>query len=92
MNIFTTDGQLSRSGLVTLEDDKQFFPTYYCATVVREDCLKKHPQLENILKKMDHILTNQEMSELNYQVEIAGKPEREVAREFLQKKGLLTQN
>ena len=41
---------------------------------------------------MDHILTNQEMSELNYQVEIAGKPEREVAREFLQKKGLLTQN
>lgn len=92
MNIFTTDGQLSRSGLVTLEDDKHFFPTYYCATVVREDCLKEHPQLENALKKMDHILTDKEMSELNYQVEIAGRSEKDVAREFLQKKGLLTKN
>lgn len=40
MNIFTTDGQLSGAELTVLEDDKRFFPTYYCATVVREETLK----------------------------------------------------
>ena len=89
MNIFTSDGQLSHSGLTVLEDDKHFFPTYYCATVVREDCLEKHPGLENILAKMGGILTDEEMSELNYQVDVEGRSDREVAKIFLQKKGLL---
>lgn len=90
MNIFTTDGQLSGSGLVPLKDDKHFFPTYYCATVVREDVLDSHPGLENALKKMENIITDSEMSNMNYQVEIKGRPERDVAREFLEKKNILT--
>ena len=53
MNIFTTDGQLSGAELTVLEDDKRFFPTYYCATVVREETLKKHPELKKILMLMD---------------------------------------
>lgn len=89
MNIFTTDGQLSGSGLVTLEDDKHFFPTYYCATVVREEALADYPGLEEVLLKMGHILTDREMAELNYQVDMQGRSEREVAKEFLQRKGLL---
>lgn len=89
INIFTTDGQLSGSGLLSLEDDQHFFPTYYCATVVRQDALQNHPGLEEALRMMDHILTDGEMSDLNYQVEIKGRMERDVAREFLQRKGLL---
>lgn len=89
MNIFTTDGQLSGSGLVTLEDDKHFFPTYYCATVVREEALHDYPGLEAVLLKMGDILTDGEMSDLNCQVDIQGRSEREVAKEYLQRKGLL---
>lgn len=89
MNVFTTDGQLSGAGLVTLEDDKFYFPTYYCATVVREDALKTHPGLKEALELMQGILTDQEMSELNYQVDVKGRSEKEVAHDFLQKKGLL---
>lgn len=89
MNIFTTDGQLSGSELVILNDDKHFFPTYYCATVVREESLKKFPGLEAALQKMNNILTNQDMSDLNYLVDIKGRPEHEVAKEYLQRKGLL---
>ncbi|MCR9012300.1 glycine betaine ABC transporter substrate-binding protein [Gabonibacter chumensis] len=92
MNIFTTDGQLSGAELTVLEDDKRFFPTYYCATVVREETLKKHPELKKILMLMDGILTDQEMADLNYQVEIAGNSERDVAANFLQKKGLIKKN
>lgn len=89
VNIFTTDGQLSEAGLKVLEDDKHFFPTYYCATLVREDVLEDHPGLEEALEKMGGILTDSEMAELNYQVDIKGRSERDVAHEFLQKKGLL---
>lgn len=89
MNIFTTDGQLNGAGLTVLEDDKHFFPSYFCCTVVRGETLRKYPELEKILSRMDNILTNSEMSELNYQVDIAGKSEKEVAEHFLRKKGLI---
>lgn len=89
INIFTTDGQLSHANLTTLKDDKHFFPSYYCATIVREEILKEHPELEGILEKMNGILTDQEMADMNYKVDIEHRTEREVAVEFLKKKGLL---
>lgn len=89
MNIFTTDGQLSGADLVTLEDDRHFFPTYYCATVVRQDVLDAHPGLEEALMKMENVLTDRKMADLNYQVDVLGRPEREVAADFLKEKGLV---
>ena len=89
INIFTTDGQLSHANLTMLKDDKHFFPSYYCATIVREETLKEHPELERILEKMNGILTDQEMADMNYKVDVEHRTEREVAVEFLKKKGLL---
>ena len=89
INIFTTDGQLSHANLTILKDDKHFFPSYYCATLVREETLKEHPELERILEKMNGILTDQEMADMNYKVDVEHRTEREVAVEFLKKKGLL---
>lgn len=89
MNIFTTDGQLNGAPLTVLKDDKHFFPSYYCCTIAREAVLQEHPELEKVLEKMKGILTDKEMSELNYQVDIAGLPEREVAADYLKKKGLI---
>ena len=89
INIFTTDGQLSHANLTVLKDDKHFFPSYYCATIVREETLKEHPELERILEKMNGILTDQEMADMNYKVDVEHCTEREVAVEFLKKKGLL---
>ena len=89
INIFTTDGQLSHANLTTLKDDKHFFPSYYCATIVREETLEEHPELERILEKMNGILTDQEMADMNYKVDVEHRTEREVAVEFLKKKGLL---
>ncbi|MNO95763.1 Choline-binding protein precursor [compost metagenome] len=82
-------GQLTSSDVTVLQDDKNFFQSYYCGTVVREDTLSKHPELENILMKMQDIITDSEMAKLNYEVESNGRDEAEVAKEFLQNKGLL---
>ena len=89
MNIFTTDGQLAISDVTVLEDDKDFYQTYYCGTVVRMDALEKYPELEAVLMKMDNIITDSEMAALNNKVEAEGMDEKDLAREFLIEKGLL---
>lgn len=88
-NAFTTDAQLAAADVVTLEDDLHLQANYFCSTVVREDALEKWPGLEGVLMKMDGILTDKEMAALNYAVEVEGKEEKEVARDFLVSKGLL---
>ncbi len=89
MNIFTTDGQLAISDVTVLEDDKDFYQSYYCGTVVRMDTLEKYPELEAVLMKMDNIITDKEMAELNYKVEAEGINEKDLAKDFLIEKGLL---
>ena len=90
-NAFTTDAQLANpdTGLVTLADDKHLQVNYFCSTVVREDALERFPGLEDALMKMDGLLTDREMASLNYQVEVEGLDERDVAHDFLVQKGLL---
>ncbi|OUP48719.1 ABC transporter permease/substrate-binding protein [Lachnoclostridium sp. An181] len=89
MPIFTTDGQYSVSDMVALEDDLHFYPSYACGNIVRGEVLRKHPELQQILGKLDEILTNKEMARLNYEVETEGKEPRQAAEEFLRKKGLI---
>lgn len=89
MTIFTTDGQLSTSNIVVLEDDKQFYPSYICGNVVRLDTLEKHTELIEVLKKLDNILTDSKMSYMNYQVESENKEAKDVAHIFLQQNGLI---
>jgi len=91
-NAFTTDALLNVANVTVLEDDKGHFTNYFAGTVVREDALKKYPGLKEALMKMDNILTDSEMVELNYAVEVEKRDEKEVAREFLLKKGLLKEN
>lgn len=88
-NGFTTDAQLSQEDVTVLEDDKHLQVNYFCSTVVRNQALEEYPGLEEALMKMDGILTDQEMAELNYQVEVEGKDEADVAEEFLISKGIL---
>ncbi|WP_028974226.1 glycine betaine ABC transporter substrate-binding protein [Spirochaeta cellobiosiphila] len=92
MNIFTTDGQLSVSDTTVLKDDKNFYQTYYCGTVVRSETLERYPELKPILLLMDNILDDQTMADLNYQVEGEHKSDKEVATQFLLSKGLLTES
>lgn len=89
MVIFTTDGQLSVSDVTVLKDDKQFYPSYLCGNVIRSEVLKEHPELNDIFQSVTGIISDTEMAKMNYEVESKDKEPREVAREFLQSKGLI---
>ena len=88
---FSTDGRIPAFDLVMLEDDKQFFPPYYAAPVIREDTLKKYPELEGILNKLAGKIDDKTMAQLNYKVDEEKRQAAEVAKEFLQKHSLITE-
>ena len=83
MPVNTTDGQLASSRAVLLKDDLHMYPSYQCGLVVREDTLKKYPELGKVLKKFDHILSEESMQHMNYQVETEKKEASAVAKVFL---------
>lgn len=89
MNIFTTDGQLSISDIVVLEDDKNFYPSYLCVNVIRKETLEAHPELETVLNKFTAILSDEVMARMNYEVETEGKEPKVAAEEILYNAGLL---
>ncbi len=91
MVIFTTDGQLAESDVVVLEDDKQFYPSYLCGTVVRGEVLREHLELAGVLDKMTGIISDSDMAQMNYEVETEGREPRDVAEEYLDAHGLLEQ-
>lgn len=88
-NGYTTDAQLGHADVAVLADDKQLQANYFGSTVVREDTLEEYPGLQEALEKMDGILTDSEMAQLNYSVEVEKKDEKQVAHDYLVSKGVI---
>lgn len=89
INIFSTDGRLEEFGLRVLEDDLNFFPSYHAATLVRQEILDTHPELTDVLAMLEGQISNDEMTQMNYLVDIENEDPKDVARDFLEGKGLL---
>ncbi|WP_050637199.1 ABC transporter permease/substrate-binding protein [Candidatus Stoquefichus sp. SB1] len=89
---FTTDGQLSDSQIVLLEDDHHYFENYYAGTVIRQETLEKYPELKSVLMLLNNQISEQEMAKMNYQVETEKQNETAVAKAFLVKQGLLEES
>lgn len=86
---YSTDSRLKAYNLTTLEDDKRFFPPFDASTVMRKDLIEKYPEAEAALSELIGTLDVDTMINLNYQVDIEKKSEREVALAYLRKVGLL---
>lgn len=82
----STDGLIESLGLVVLKDDKQYFPPYEAAPVVRSAILEKHPELRQVLNELAGKISEEDMRKLNYQVDGKQLDAGQVAQEFLQQK------
>jgi osmoprotectant transport system permease protein len=85
---YSTDGRLKAYDLVVLDDDKKIFPPYYAAPIVREDALKKFPQLENTLNLLAGKINDSTMTALNYKTDYLHQSPERVAKDFLVSKSL----
>ncbi|MBX9786021.1 MAG: ABC transporter permease subunit [Alphaproteobacteria bacterium] len=80
---FTTDGKLKSSNLMILKDDKNIYPSYQAAPVLREAIHLKYPQIEKALSPIFGVISEQKMIDLNSKVEEQEQLPSAVAREFL---------
>lgn len=90
MNIcYTTSADIAKYKFVLLQDDKNAFPIYNPAPIVRDSTLKKAPQIATILNKLAPFLTTQVSQQLQSEVVNSNESVAQVAKTFLQSKGLL---
>ncbi len=89
IDAFATDGRIPAFNLQVLEDDKNFFPSYQAAPVVRKDTLKKYPEIETALNLLAGKLTDSEMARLNAQVDLDKRSAKDVANTWLKEQGIV---
>jgi osmoprotectant transport system permease protein len=90
IDAYSTDGKLLRYPLRVLTDDRNFFPPYNAAPIVRGAVLRAHPELRDVFDRLAFRISDRTMMQLNDEVEEGGRGFREVARDFLVKEHLLT--
>jgi osmoprotectant transport system permease protein len=85
---YSTDGLLSRYDLVTLRDDRHFFPPYEAAVLTGARLARERPEALAALMPLSGMLDEGRMRELNRRVEVGGEDVRLVARDALRELGL----
>jgi osmoprotectant transport system substrate-binding protein len=86
---FTTDGQLASEELTVMEDEKDIWPFYNPAPVVRSDTLEENPEIEEVLNEVTASLDVETMRELNGRVDLEQEDPEDVATEYLQQEGII---
>lgn len=89
VDAYSTDSDLKQYDLVTLEDDRGLFPDYQGAPLMMNTFANKHPKIVRALNMLSGKITEEQMIEMNYQVNVEKKQPAEVAHTFLKKEGLL---
>ena len=80
---YTTEGQLSQTDkFVLLEDDKHCWPPYNLAPVVRDSVLAEHPEIADILNKVDATLDTATVTALNAKVDVEKQEYEDVAKQY----------
>jgi osmoprotectant transport system substrate-binding protein len=86
---FATDGRIPAFDFVVLTDNKHYFPSYALTPVIRQDTLKAHPKLAEILNALSAKLNDGVMAHLNASVDVDKKSVRDVTGAFLKQAGLI---
>ena len=86
---FATDGEIQDYNQVVLDDDKNYFPIYNPAPVVRKAVLDKNPKIKFILNEIGPSLDTATMTRLNYRVNVNGEKPEAVAKSWLRGVGLI---
>ena len=84
----STDGLILAMDMVALVDDRQYFPPYQAAPVVRNAAFAQHPELRPVLEALSGKISEQEMRQMNEAVDGQQFDPAVVARNFRTARGL----
>jgi glycine betaine/choline ABC-type transport system substrate-binding protein len=83
-----TDGLIPALDLFVLEDDHRYFPPYEAIAVMREDVLKRHPEVKAALDELAGSISDEDMRRLNYAVDGQHRDVTKVVHDFLKDRRL----
>lgn len=84
IDVFSTDGRLTRPGIVVLEDDRRFFPAYSAVLLARIDFAQRFPRAWAALgQAFVGRIDGRAMARLNALADLEGKTVPQVAARFL---------
>jgi osmoprotectant transport system substrate-binding protein len=86
---YGTDGPVAALGLVIMQDTKGAQPVYAPAPVIREDALKRYPQVAAVLAPIFKSLDEVTLQQLNARIQLEGLDARKVAGDYLRSKGFI---
>ncbi len=84
----STDGPIQAFGLVALQDDRHYFPPYDAVPLVRDDALRRWPQIATALQALAGKISADDMRAMNEAVDGQHRDPAEVVRAFRIKQGL----
>ncbi|MEQ9415345.1 MAG: glycine betaine ABC transporter substrate-binding protein, partial [Cyclobacteriaceae bacterium] len=79
-DVYSTDGEIKKYNFFLLEDDLEFFPTYYAVAVYNQSL---DPKVKAIASKLGGIISEDEMQAMNSEVLFEKNSFSEVAHSFL---------
>ncbi len=80
---YTTEGQLTdKEEFTVLVDDKNFWPPYNLAPVIRNEVLEANPDIAEILNNISSTLDTETVTGLNAKVDVDGEEYEAVAKEY----------
>jgi osmoprotectant transport system permease protein len=84
IDVFSTDGRLTRSAVTVLRDDRRFFPAYHAVLLARIDFVERQPGAWAALERtLVGRLDGATMTGLNALADLEGQTARQVAARFL---------
>mgnify|MGYP003604603155 CR=1 FL=1 len=85
---YSTDGRIKAFDLYVLEDDKNIFPPYFAAPIIKTKTLQKFPELEKTLNLLAGKFDDSIMTDLNYRSDYLKQMPEKIAKDFLIKTNL----
>src|SRR5690606_22462987 len=73
VDAYSTDSELAQYNLKVLVDDLELFPPYQGAPLMLRETAEKYPEVVEALNKLAGKITDAEMREMNYLVNVEGK-------------------
>lgn len=83
MDLYSTDAKIQRFDIVSLEDDKGFFPIYNPVYLYRADLAQRVPGIAGLLGKLEGRISEADAVAMNAKADLEDIPEPVVAAGFL---------
>ena len=87
--VYSTAALIVKNNLRVLQDDKKAFGAYTPAPTIKADKLRTFPDLEADLADLTKALDTDTITKLNAEVDVDKKPAEDVAKKFLDDKGIV---